>query len=246
VNEPTLRIVIIDDEPLARKRMQRQLKQQPQVCSIAQAGDAASAWQLITATRPDALLLDINMPGDSGLQLTEKLQQLPAQERPVVVFTTAHDQYAVAAFDLHAVDYLLKPIQQQRLHEALQRVIRQRQQLLNDSEASWISVRLGRDEHWLPLSSIACCMASNKYTTIYHDGGEHTSYKSLHELEQQHKEYFLRTHRSALVARNRIIGVHHAADHKLQVKLRDCGQRPPISRRYRQALQDLLQGINTH
>ena len=149
MNEPALRIVIVDDEPLARKRLQRQLQQQPEVCSIVQASDAASAWQLITATRPDALLLDINMPGDSGLQLTEQLQQLPAQQRPAVVFTTAHEQYAVAAFDLQAVDYLLKPIQQQRLHEALQRVIRQRQQLLSDSEASWIAVRLGRDEHWL-------------------------------------------------------------------------------------------------
>lgn len=241
----TLRIIIVDDEPLARKRLLRLLEALPAVSSVAQAGDATSAWQLINATRPDALLLDIHMPGDSGIQLAQKLLQLPTEMRPAVVFTTAHDQHAVEAFALKAVDYLLKPVQKQRLEEALQRVIQQRQQVLTDSEPTRIAVRLGRDEHWLALSSIACCIASDKYTVIHHDEGEHVSQKSLSELEQLHNAYFLRVHRSALVARNRIVGVHHGDGNRLQVKLRDCAQRPTISRRYRQTLQDLLQGINS-
>ncbi|GAB4122568.1 MAG: LytTR family DNA-binding domain-containing protein [Wenzhouxiangellaceae bacterium] len=245
MTEQLLRILIIDDEPLARKRLQRLLENMPAVSAIGQAGDAASAWQLIHATRPDALLLDIHMPGDSGMQLAQRLQQLPAGQRPAVVFTTAHDQHAVEAFALQAVDYLLKPVQQQRLHEAVQRLQQQRQQQQEASAQDHIAVRLGRDEHWLPVSSIACCIASDKYTVIHHDAGEHISQKSLRELEQLHQRYFLRVHRNALVARNRIIGVHHADGQRVQVKLRDCAQRPDISRRYRRTLQDVLQGLTS-
>ncbi len=242
---PALRILIIDDEPLARHRLQRQLQTVPDVSCVGQAADATSAWQLISATQPDVILLDIHMPGDSGMQLAQQLRQLPPAQRPDVVFTTAHDQYAVDAFALPAVDYLLKPISQHRLREAMQRVRLQRQHRSAEGSLTTarIAVRLGRDEHWLPLPSIACCIASDKYTSIHHDEGVHVSQKSLRELEQQHGEYFLRVHRNALVARSRIIGVHHADGNRLQVKLRDCSLRPDISRRYRQALQDLLSGL---
>ncbi|MDA3933355.1 MAG: LytTR family DNA-binding domain-containing protein [Gammaproteobacteria bacterium] len=238
-----MRVLIVDDEPLARQRLQRQLDTLPEVDAVAQAADAASAWQLIVAMRPDALLLDINMPGEDGMQLAEKLQQLPAALRPAIIFTTAHEQHAVAAFALQAVDYLLKPIQQQRLLEVLQRLAQSHRSKQDSSPT--IAVRLGREEHWLSIESIACCIASDKYTCIHHDRGEHVSHKSLRELEQLHDDYFLRVHRNALVAKSRIIGIHHADGNKLLVKLRDCQQRPEISRRYRQSLQELLHGLSS-
>lgn len=244
MTDPTLRVLIIDDEPLARSRLQRLLEKTPAVRCVGQAGDALSGWQLLNATHPDAVLLDIHMPGDSGIQLAQKLQTLPPAQCPAVVFTTAHDEHAVAAFAVQAVDYLLKPVQAQRLQEALHRVRQQRQLQLAARDPVRIAVRLGRDEHWLSLPSIACCIASDKYTLIHHDDGEHVSQKSLRELELQHGDYFLRVHRNALVAKNRIVGIHHGSDQQLQVRLRDCKLRPDISRRYRQALQDLLQRLN--
>ena len=249
MTEPTLRVLVIDDEPLARSRLQRLLENIPDVSCVGQAGDALNAWQLINATHPDAVLLDIHMPGhmpdNSGIELARKLQQMPVELGPAVLFTTAHEQHAVDAFALQAVDYLLKPVSAQRLREALQRVARQRRQVQAASAPARIALRLGRAEHWLPLHSIACCIASDKYTLIHHDDGEHVSQKSLRELEQQHADYFLRVHRNALVAKNRIVGVYHGDNQRLQVRLRDCKLRPDISRRYRQALQDLLQGLNS-
>ena len=111
-----LRVIIVDDEPLARARVRRLLKDVAGAAVVAEAGSAAEARKAIAETRPDLLLLDVQMPGEDGFALLKSLEP-----RPAVVFVTAFDHYAVRAFEENAVDYLLKPFRAERLAEAIDR-----------------------------------------------------------------------------------------------------------------------------
>ena len=119
MNAPSLRVLIVDDEPLARSRARRLVDQVGGATVIGEAGSADEARRLIESERPDLLLLDIQMPGEDGFALLRSLTQ-----RPAVVFVTAFDHYAVRAFEENAVDYLLKPFRAERLEQALDRVRR--------------------------------------------------------------------------------------------------------------------------
>ena len=119
MNRPPLRVLIVDDEPLARSRARRLLAGIADVAVVGEAGSAADARSAMATATPDVLLLDIQMPGEDGFALLESLPR-----RPAVVFVTAYDQYAVRAFEENAVDYLLKPFRAERLQEALERARR--------------------------------------------------------------------------------------------------------------------------
>ena len=114
-----MRTIIADDEHLARKKLRILLESEPTVDVIAECCDGGQTLAAVRAQRPDLLLLDIEMPGRDGFQV---LSELSPSEMPVVVFTSAYDQYAIRAFEAHALDYLLKPFDQGRLHQALERV----------------------------------------------------------------------------------------------------------------------------
>jgi len=128
----TIRVVIVDDEPLARQGLRLRLQQISDIDVVGEAGNGRDALQSIDRLQPDVLFLDIQMPGMTGLQLVQKLQQKHAQqtrlELPLVVFITAYDDYAVKAFAEQALDYLLKPVDDERLQQTLQRVRMQMQQ----------------------------------------------------------------------------------------------------------------------
>jgi two-component system, LytTR family, response regulator len=113
-----VRIVIADDERLARKKLQLLLESEPQVTVVAECQDGRQAVSAINSLRPDVLLLDIQMPDLNGFQV---LEEVSPQEMPVVIFTSAYDQYAIRAFEAHALDYLLKPFDRERLHQAIER-----------------------------------------------------------------------------------------------------------------------------
>jgi two-component system, LytTR family, response regulator len=116
---PTIRTIIADDENLARKKLRVLLNAECGVTVVAECKDGKQAIAAVQAHKPDLLLLDIQMPDLDGFQVQEKI---PAEQMPVVIFTTAYDQYAIRAFETHALDYLLKPFNQERLHRALERV----------------------------------------------------------------------------------------------------------------------------
>src|ERR1700723_1099675 len=116
--ETEVRTVIADDERLARQKLLILLESEPQVKVVAECQDGRQAVSAIRSFRPDMLLLDIQMPGMDGFQV---LNELSAEEMPVVIFTSAYDQYAIRAFEAHALDYLLKPFDQERLHHAIER-----------------------------------------------------------------------------------------------------------------------------
>ena len=113
-----IRVLIVDDEPLARSGLHRMLAADEELDVVAEAPDGRAALAQVKGKHPDLMFLDVQMPGMSGIQL---LEQLPAGQRPIVIFTTAFDEYAIKAFDLHAVDYLLKPFSNRRFTAALER-----------------------------------------------------------------------------------------------------------------------------
>src|SRR5215469_14595784 len=116
---PIVRTVIADDEGLARRKLRMLLRAEASVQIVAECQDGNEAIEAVVTHRPDLLLLDIQMPNGGGFEV---LNNLPADCLPIVVFTTAHDQYAIRAFEAHALDYLLKPFNQERLHRAINRV----------------------------------------------------------------------------------------------------------------------------
>lgn len=231
------RVIIVDDEPLARGRMQQLLDDIPGWECIGQAGSAQSARQLIISLRPDVVLLDINMPGESGLKLAEALNGEKEASHPAVIFTTAHEEHALAAFDCHASDYLLKPVRRERLRQALEKAAAQ---LPERHDGRYLTVRNSHQIEKIPLASISCCLAEDKYVRLVHDGGEALSDQSLAFLEQTYTDYLVRIHRGALVARTRILGLSRSSGNQWQVRLSGCSLRPEISRRHLEGLRKLL------
>lgn len=231
------RAIIVDDEPLARQRMQQLLEAVEGWSCIGQAGSAQAAHQLIISLRPDAVLLDINMPGDSGLSLAEDLNSAMGKQSPSIIFTTAHEEHALAAFDCHASDYLLKPVRRQRLQQALEKVAAQ---LPARTDNRFIAIRNSQQIEKINLTTISCCIADDKYVRLVHDDGEALCDESLAHLEQTFGDYFIRVHRNALVARTRILGLSRVSGQRWYVRLNGCELQPEISRRHMENLRKVL------
>lgn len=185
-----MRVAIVDDEPLARRRLRRLLEQIEAVVIVGEAADADAASMLVKTSDPDVLLLDIQMPGRDGLALAREL----GGGRPAVIFTTAHGQFAVEAFDAAAVDYLLKPIAADKLERALER-----------AGQRWpakprITARAGDVTTIVAVDRIARFHADHKYTRFVVDSIEHLIEVSLSDLETQLAPFgFMRVHRAELV-----------------------------------------------
>lgn len=227
------RIIIVDDEPLARQRLEQLIAVISNWQCIGQASNTEAAHQLVISLRPDVVLLDINMPGETGLELARRYNNA----KPAIIFTTAYEEYAVAAFECQAIDYLLKPIRQSRLEQALAKA---QTQLSNHSDPRYISVRNSQQIEKLSLDSISCCLADEKYVRLVHDRGETLCDHSLTQLEQQYPDCFVRVHRKALVSRSRIIGLKRSSSGQWQVQLNQCDTHPEISRRHLDSLRKLL------
>jgi len=229
-----LRVAIIDDEPLARERLQRLLGQVPDCECVGSAGDAAAAMLLIQRLQPQVLLLDIRMPGRDGMQLAAELRR--ASIPPAVIFTTAHADHAVAAFENQAVDYLLKPVRLERLCRALERARR----WLHHGRVPSLRTTLAGEIHLLPLDRVVCCLAEDKYTVVVADDSELLSEMSLKRLEQRFGDWLLRVHRNALVAPRRVRGLRSDEAGRLHVQLDSSSREPLVARRHRAAVRKLL------
>ena len=206
-----LTLLIVDDEPLARLRLRSLLAQitQPEVQVLGEAGDADTALRQLRETPADALLLDIRLPGRSGLTLASALRALP--QPPAVVFVTAHAEHALQAFDLEAVDYLTKPVRLERLQAALQRVAQRLRPvsapapLAADGPVLVVHDR-GRVLR-LPLHEVLYLRAELKYVTLRTAGHSYVLDDALADLEQRLETLgagFIRVHRNALVARRAV------------------------------------------
>ena len=243
-----LGVLIVDDEPLARARLARQLQDLPQCQLLGEAAHVQEALAQVQALDPDLILLDIEMPGESGLDLA---RQLSARAHPpAMIFCTAHDEFALPAFATAAAGYLLKPVSRDQLAEAINRVwqlSKPQQRLAQRADAD----RGGRDRiravsrrgvELLDVDSIRCFIADSKYVVAHHDGGETILDESLKELESAFGERFVRVHRNALVAVDYIAGLRREGGN-YRVELAGVKEAPLISRRMLPSVKAVLEEL---
>ena len=231
-----LTLLVVDDEPLAAGRLADLAGELPNCRVLAKAGNAEQAWALLHSLVPDVLLLDISMPGLSGLDLAKKLQTL--KHPPFIIFCTAHEQHALQAFEAHAIDYLLKPVRRARLQESLERVQRLKVQLLEDSGRQYVTASVGGVLRRIALADMYYLHAEEKYAVVYHSGGEHILDEPLKELEQRFPGQFLRIHRNCLIKAEQLQEIRRDTEGHVWAVLKDWPKPLEISRRCAGELKD--------
>jgi two-component system, LytTR family, response regulator AlgR len=245
-----LKVLVVDDEPPARARMAQLLadcSSQLALDQVGQADGGVAALEAVARLQPDVVLLDISMPDMNGIEVARHLAQAP--QPPAIIFITAFDEHALQAFEVQALDYLLKPVRAERLLAALQRAQRvlPREPRLEALAQSLGSVRtqLSVSERGrlvlVPVEDIVYLRAELKYVTIRTVAREFLTEESLTGLESEFGERFVRIHRNALVARRYIAGFQRVkskadgdgepAEGHWEILLRDMDERLPISRR---------------
>jgi two-component system response regulator AlgR len=227
-----LRALVVDDEPPARARLTALLRELDQVEVIGEARDAMEALRQLNELQPALLYLDIRMPGMSGLELARHLARL--EDPPAIIFTTAHGEHAMEAFEAEAVGYLLKPIRKEKLAAATERAQKLSAGQLEAVGAparTHLSVRARDGIRLIRVEDVICLLAQDKYTTVRHAGGEDLIEDSLRTLEAELGARFLRAHRGALVNRDFIESVERHADGTHAIRLRGIAEAVPVSRR---------------
>jgi two-component system response regulator AlgR len=244
--ETALKVLIVDDEPLARERLRTLLGDiavQLKTEVVAEAGNGIEALTVLRELPVDVVLADIRMPGMDGIELAGHLGGLA--KPPAVIFTTAYDNYAVQAFDLNAVDYLLKPVRTQRLLVALQKVLAA--QPLDGTALATIGreLRGGGRTHLschergrlllVPLAEVLYFKADLKYVTARTAEREYLLDEALTHLETEFADRFIRLHRAVLVAKSALKGFEKAGGDDAEAYgwalLRDVPEKLPVSRR---------------
>ncbi|MFL0808647.1 MAG: LytTR family DNA-binding domain-containing protein [Oceanobacter sp.] len=230
----TYRLIIVDDEPLARTRLQRLLEKHADIEVVQELDNGQACLDWLDQHQADIVLLDIQMPGLTGLETAAQLQQLP--NPPVVIFCTAYDEHALDAFGVKAVDYLLKPVSRELLQRSLDRASEWLQHAEPDAEETPSRTHLTARTHMglqlIPIEEVYYFSADQKYVNVVHSEGETLIDDSLRQLEVEFGERFVRVHRSALVARHRIerLGSLEGSGH--QVFLRGLKDGVSVSRRH--------------
>ncbi|OPX55820.1 two component transcriptional regulator, LytTR family [Oceanospirillum multiglobuliferum] len=252
-----MRALIIDDEPLLRRHLDRMLAELwAELEIVGQAADGEQAWALIESLAPDLIFLDIRMPRLDGMQLAKRLQQM--KQPPVVVFTTAYDEFAVQAFEQQALDYLLKPISEARLQQTINRIrnkqpsaaalsapsaalsqtpLTQIEQLLAQLQnkpqpetLKWLKAAKGESIHIIAIDQVFALVAEDKYVTVHSSEGEFLLRSSLKELKQQlDPDQFWLVHRSVIIQVRQIDKVSRDLLGRMSVQLKN-GQQYPVSR----------------
>lgn len=240
------RILIVDDEAPARERLRRLLSEAGGSEVIGECATGDEAVRLAGALRPDVVMLDVRMPGISGLEAARHMALLPAP--PAVIFTTAYDAYAVEAFEAEAVGYLLKPVRAERLRGALDRASRLAAPQLATLAASQaaaprthVAARLRDTIKLIPVREIVFFNADQKYTSVRHAGGTDLIEDSLRALEEEFAALFVRIHRNALVNVEQLAGIERDAEGQYLVVLRGSGEKLRVSRRLAGELRERLQ-----
>ncbi|MBV9343395.1 MAG: response regulator transcription factor [Gammaproteobacteria bacterium] len=230
-----LKVLIVDDEPPARARLRSLLGELDSIEVVGEAANGRAALAHTHELMPDVLLLDVRMPEMDGLEAARHLSVLP--EPPAVIFTTAYDQYAMQAFEAHAVGYLLKPVRKEQLAAALARAGRltrvqlQRLAVHEGSRRSHIAARHREGLRLIPLEDVQCFLADQKYTTVKHVHGEDLIEDSLRALEAEFGDAFVRIHRNALVAVRYLERIERNAEGQYLVQLRGGSAPLAVSRR---------------
>ena len=226
-----LRAMIVDDEAPARSELRYLLEQTGKMSAISEAASVRSAIEMLMESRVDVVFLDISMPGASGMQLAEALHKL--KNPPAIVFVTAYSDHAVEAFDVDAVDYLLKPVEEARLAQAIDKALA-RVKPAADSKVSIerIPVEKGGRKVLIPIDQIRYIMAKDDYSCIFTDDDRFLSTTSLAQFESKLGDHgFFRVHRRYIVNLACVEDVESVASGAIQLGISGVEERVPVSRR---------------
>lgn len=236
-----MKALIIDDERLARKELMKLLEEHPAIEVAGEAANADEAEKMIEELNPDLLFLDIQMPGRTGFQLLESLETVP-----MVVFTTAYDEFAIKAFEVNALDYLLKPIQPERLAEAVRKIqdkermregrMREGKLGLNDQ----VFVKDGERCWFVSLSNIRMFESDGNYIKVFFDTNRPMIHKSLNALDEKLDERsFFRASRKHIVNLSWVEGIEPWFNGGLMVRLKG-GDKVEVSRRQAAKFKEMM------
>ena len=235
-------VLIVDDEQPARDRLRRLLEPMSDYAAAGEARNGAEALERIRELTPDIVLLDISMPGMDGMALAQTLQDSGAA--PAIVFCTAYQDQALNAFEVEAVDYVVKPVRAERLAKALDkagRYLGSREE--GADEQHFLRSTVGGKVVLTPLNRVICLLAEDKYTTVVHEKGATVVDESLTELENCYPSLFFRIHRNALVSRRHLRGLERTPEGTTHALLSGTDRKPEVSRRNVSSLRKLLSEI---
>lgn len=236
-----MRALIIDDERLARKELTKLLEEHPSIEIVGEAMNADEAEQMVNELNPDLLFLDIQMPGRTGFQLLESLESVP-----LVVFTTAYDEFALKAFEVNALDYLLKPIQAERLSEAIHKIMEKERAKIGRGPGKKLGledqvfVKDGERCWFVSLANIRYFESDGNYIKVYFDANRPMIHKSLNALDDRLDERaFFRASRKHIINLSWVEGIEPWFNGGLMVKLRG-GDKVEVSRRQAAKFKDMM------
>jgi len=247
-----IQAVLADDEVLARQKLRQLLREIPEVEIVGEGATAAETIDLVRATQPDLLFLDVRMPDMDGFAVVDQLSSMNGQEMPSIIFTTAYDRYALRAFEIHAIDYLLKPFTLDRFRaateRALQHIRKARQNPAGTPKPQSNSAYTNRIVFkskgrilFLPVSEICWIAAEENYVRICTQNETHLLRETMSRLEEKlDPSTFLRVHRSSIVNLQYVKEVRPEMDGDYDVVLRN-GQKIPMSRSYRSRIKNWLE-----
>ena len=243
-----MKALVVDDEPLARERLAALLRE----CGVEIAGEAAdgrAAVEAVARLNPDVVLLDIRMPVMDGLEAARHIAGFEAP--PALIFCTAYDEHALAAFEASAIDYVVKPVRVERLRTALERARRFGAAVLTKVDAaagvqrarSHLCARVRGNLVLVPVGDIQYLLAEDKYVVVHHARGEVLIEEALKALETEFEDRFVRIHRNCLVARDRLAGLVRGADGTVYAQLAGSAATLEVSRRNLPGLRKLVRSL---
>ncbi|TQV88409.1 LytR/AlgR family response regulator transcription factor [Aliikangiella coralliicola] len=241
-----MKVLVVDDEPLAQQRLQHLLTGMSDVDEVLVANNGLQAIDSCQLNKPEVVLLDIRMPGMDGL---EAARHISAMEKvPAIIFITAYDEYALDAFKVHAVDYLLKPVREEKLKASLLHACQLNRAQLSAISAqpncrSNITAKISGNIKLIPVSDILFFQAEQKYVTVKYHDGETIIEDTLKDLQVEFQELFIRIHRNALVAKQYVTGIHKDNEGRSFVTLKDSDKSLEISRRHLSSVKKLITSL---
>jgi two-component system response regulator AlgR len=244
-----MRALIVDDEAPARERLAALLRECENVEIVGEAANGREAVEAFAHLNPELILLDIRMPVMDGLEAARHIATFDSP--PAVIFCTAFDGHALAAFEANAVDYLVKPIRLERLRAAITRAHRFSGSALAKAEdagggarrRSHLCARVRGNLQLVPIGDVLYLLAEDKYVVVHHTKGEVLIEEALKSLETEFADNFVRIHRNCLVARDRIGGLTRSADGRIFAQIEGAGAPLEVSRRNLPGLRKLVRNL---
>lgn len=239
-----MRILIADDEAPARARLAALLATVGDYEVVGQAANGAEVLALSERGPVDLVLLDIRMPGIDGIEAALTLAERP--DPPAVVFVTAYDEHALAAFEANAIDYLLKPVRPERLVRALEkaRALNSEQRSALRAGGAYLNASHRGAALRIPVVDVIFLRADSKYVEVWHRGGMALSEESLKAIEERLPGAFLRVHRNALVSADKVRGMRRDAAGQMRLLFEGCDEQVEVSRRHTPAVRRLVRSVD--